>query len=138
MNYINRLLGATGVFPLVSSLSLYSLLTYPSIRTRSWLVLTKVSRDLFGVAFVIASAGLSIPLIYRILNSSLRSYDCRRAIMSIIRRFSFVVLSLTKHSYNEYESVQTIVGMAGRPSCSVIIFSVEPMAKVMSMPATIP
>jgi hypothetical protein len=36
---------------------------------------------------------------------SLRSYNCRSAIISIIRRFSCVLPSLTKHSYNEYESV---------------------------------
>jgi hypothetical protein len=60
-------------------------------------VLTKFSKALFGVAFIIASVGLSSPLIYRILNNSLRLYNYQIAIISIIRRFSFLVLSLTKH-----------------------------------------
>jgi hypothetical protein len=57
--------------------------------------------------------------------------------MSIIRRFSLVVPSLTKHLYNEKELVQTIVGIAGNSSCSVIILSVKLIAKLMSVPATI-
>jgi hypothetical protein len=56
--------------------------------------------------------------------------------MSIIRRFSLVVPSLTKHLYNKKELVQTIVGIAGNLSCSVIILSVELIAKLMSVPAT--
>jgi hypothetical protein len=56
--------------------------------------------------------------------------------MSIIRRFSLVVSSLTKHSYNEKESVQTIVSISGNLSCSVIILSVELIAKLMSVFAT--
>jgi hypothetical protein len=56
--------------------------------------------------------------------------------MSIIRRFSLVVLSFTKHLYNEKESVQTIVGIFGNLSCFVIILSVELIAKLMSVPAT--
>ena len=56
--------------------------------------------------------------------------------MSIIRRFSLVVPSLTKHLYKEKESVQIIVGILGTPSRSVIILSVELIAKAMSAPAT--
>jgi hypothetical protein len=56
--------------------------------------------------------------------------------MLIIRRFSLVVPSLTKHLYNKKELVQTIVGIAGNSSCSVIILSVELMVKLMSVSAT--
>jgi hypothetical protein len=59
------------------------------------------------------------------------------AIILIIRRFFFVVLSLTKYSYSKYKSVQIIVGITSRPSYSVIIFSVELIANVISIPAII-
>jgi hypothetical protein len=73
----------------------YPLLTHPSTRTRRLFVSTEVSRALLALALVLASAGLSWSLIHRISKSSLRSYDCRRAMMSIMRRFSLVVPSLT-------------------------------------------
>jgi hypothetical protein len=56
--------------------------------------------------------------------------------MLIIRRFSLVVLSLTKHSYNKKELVQTIVGISDNLSCFVIILSVKLIAKLMSVSAT--
>jgi hypothetical protein len=56
--------------------------------------------------------------------------------MSIIRRFSLVVPSLTKHLYNKKESVQTIIGIADNSSCSVIILSVKLIAKLMSVLTT--
>ncbi|KAF1937412.1 hypothetical protein EJ02DRAFT_307257, partial [Clathrospora elynae] len=52
--------------------------------------------------------------------------------MSIIRRFSFVVPSFTRHSYKEYESVHTMSGMDGKPRRSVIILRVVNMAIAMS------
>lgn len=58
----------------------------------------KPSNALFGVPFVKASARLSLPSIQRISPTSRRSYDSRIAMMSIIRRFCFVVPSLTSHS----------------------------------------
>jgi hypothetical protein len=92
------------------------LCTYPSTCTPSWLVLISFLRALFEVNFVIVSARLSFLLIYRISVISFCLYDCRSAIILIIRRFSYVILSLTKHSYNEYESVQTTIGVCGNPS----------------------
>jgi hypothetical protein len=56
--------------------------------------------------------------------------------MLIIRRFSLVVLSLTKYLYNKKESVQTIVGIVSNSSCSVIILSVKLITKLMSVFAT--
>jgi hypothetical protein len=37
-----------------------------------------------------------------------RSYDCRRFIMFIMKRFFCVVSSLTRQSYNDFESMQNI------------------------------
>jgi hypothetical protein len=58
--------------------------------------------------------------------------------ISIIKRFSFVVPSLTKHSYSKYKSVQIIIRITSRLSCSVIIFSIEPIANIISTPVIIP
>jgi hypothetical protein len=88
-----------------SVLSTSFLCTYPSTCTPSWLVLISFLRALFGVDFVIVSAELFFPSIYWIFVIFLRLYNCRSAMISIIRRFSCVVLSLTKHSYNKYKSV---------------------------------
>ncbi|KAF1972741.1 hypothetical protein BU23DRAFT_466937 [Bimuria novae-zelandiae CBS 107.79] len=44
--------------------------------------------------------------------------------MSIIRRFSLVVLSFTRHSYREYESVQITKGTIGRLRRSIIIYKI--------------
>ncbi|KAF1357477.1 hypothetical protein EJ07DRAFT_41166, partial [Lizonia empirigonia] len=58
--------------------------------------------------------------------------------ISIISRFSAVVPSLTRHSYNEYESVHTISGIGGRPRRPVIILRVVRIAIAMSTPLTMP
>jgi hypothetical protein len=60
--------------------------------------------------FVIASARFDSPLIHFTFAISLRSYACRRHIISIIKRFSCVVPNLTKHSYNNLEFVQKTKG----------------------------
>jgi hypothetical protein len=110
---------------LTSSVLLTSFLcTYPFTRTLSWLVLISFLRALFKVDFVIVLTGLSFLLIYWISMISLRLYNCRSAIISIIRRFSCVIPSLTKHLYNEYKSVQTTIRVCGNPSCLVIILIV--------------
>jgi hypothetical protein len=46
---------------------------------------------------VIESAGFESPVIQMISAISRCSYDCRIAIISIIRRFLYVVPSFTKH-----------------------------------------
>jgi hypothetical protein len=56
--------------------------------------------------------------------------------MSIIRRFSLVVLSLIKHLYNKKKLIQTIVSIVGNLSCFVIILSVKLITKLMSILAT--
>jgi hypothetical protein len=59
--------------------------------------------------FVIASIEFVSSSIHRIFVISLRSYDWRRHIKSIINRFSDVVSSLTRQSYNDLESVNSII-----------------------------
>jgi hypothetical protein len=44
--------------------------------------------------------------------------------MSIIKRFSFIVPSLTKHLYNKYKLVQTTIRVYRNPSCLLIILIV--------------
>ncbi|KAF1978696.1 hypothetical protein BU23DRAFT_449945 [Bimuria novae-zelandiae CBS 107.79] len=56
--------------------------------------------------------------------------------MSIIRRFSFVVPSLTRHLYSEYKSVHTTSGIDGRPRRSVIILSIIKIATAILTPLT--
>jgi hypothetical protein len=41
--------------------------------------------------------------------------------MLIIRRFSSVIPSLTKHLYSKYKSVQTTIEVCENPSCLLII-----------------
>ena len=55
--------------------------------------------------FVIASVGFNSPLIHLTFAISLRLYTQQRHIISIISRFSCIVLSLTKHLYNDFEFV---------------------------------
>ncbi|KAF1965555.1 hypothetical protein BU23DRAFT_489231 [Bimuria novae-zelandiae CBS 107.79] len=44
--------------------------------------------------------------------------------MLIIRRFSLVILSFTRYSYREYESVQITKGTIGRLRRSIIIYRI--------------
>jgi hypothetical protein len=57
--------------------------------------------------------------------------------MSIIRRFSSVVLSLTKHLYSEYKSVQTTIGVYKNPSYLLIILIIILIAIAILTPFTI-
>jgi hypothetical protein len=51
--------------------------------------------------------------------------------MLIIRRFSFVVLSLTKYLYNKYKSVQITIRVCENPSCLLIILIIVLIAIVI-------
>ena len=83
-----------------------------------------VSNTEFRFNFIIALVGLSYLLIYLISNSSRRSYIYRRAIISIIRRFSFIKPSLTRYSYSKYKSVYTIIRIGDRFSYLVTFLSI--------------
>jgi len=59
--------------------------------------------------FVIALAGFDSLVIHTISVISRLSYDCRIAMMSIIRRFLYVVPSFTRHLYKENELMQIVI-----------------------------
>jgi hypothetical protein len=59
----------------------------------------------FVFDFVIAFTRFELPLIYLTFVISLRLYAYRRHIMSIISRFSYIVLNLTRHSYSNLEFI---------------------------------
>ena len=115
-----------------------SLSTYASTLTSSVFVETSRSIAEFGVFFVQASAGLSLPLIHRTSVISLFSYDSRRDIMSIISLFSLVVPSLTRQSYRDFESEHIITGICGMLSVRTICWRVVLSAIALSNPLTIP
>src|SRR5277367_846825 len=75
--------------------------TQPLIRIVSLFIDMRVSNALLGDAFVMASAGLSAPLIHLISPISQFLYDCLRLIILIISLFSVVVPSLIRHLYRE-------------------------------------
>ena len=58
-----------------------------------------------------ASAGFDSPSIHLISIISRRLYACQRLITSIMRRFSCVVPSRIRQSYNDFESVHRVSGM---------------------------
>ena len=72
--------------------------TYAAAYISSLLVLMIRSKAVLQECFVIESAGFDSPVIHIISAISRLSYDCLIAIMSIIRRFLYVVPSLTRHS----------------------------------------
>ena len=60
--------------------------------------------------FVIALAGLVSPVIHFTSAISLRLYNYRKYSTLIIRRFSYIVLSLIRQLYSDFELVQVISG----------------------------
>jgi hypothetical protein len=61
-----------------------------------------------ALLLIMKSIELLISCIHFIFVIFRRSYDCRRFITFIIKRFFCVVSSLTKQSYNDFESMQNI------------------------------
>jgi len=88
----------------------------------------------FVFDFVIASAGFELPLIHLTSAISLRSYACRRHIMSIINRFSCVVPSFTRQSYNNLESVQRTSGKSIPSILSIVNLTKAPISKPWAIP----
>jgi hypothetical protein len=64
-----------------------------------------------ALLLIIKSIKLLISCIHFIFVIFRRSYDCRRFIMFIMKRFFCVVSSLTKQSYNDFELMQYIKDM---------------------------
>ena len=73
-----------------------------------------------GLFLVMTSAGLLLPSIHLISAILRLSYNWHKHIKSTMSLFSYVVPSLTKQSYNDFESVQSI---NGRGLCNCSIFS---------------
>ena len=92
---------------------------------------------MFSDAFVIALVGLLTLSIYRISISSYCLYDSRITIISIIRRFSLVVLSLIIYLYSDSKSVYTTIGKSLILSCWVTILIVVEKEISISTLATI-
>ena len=65
----------------------------------------------YAFPFVIASAGFDSLLIYLISIISRRLYTCQRLIISIIRRFSYIVPSYIRQLYNDFKSVYKVSGI---------------------------
>ncbi len=57
--------------------------------------------------------------------------------MLIINRFSFVILSLTRHLYKEYESVYIIISIASSSSYSITFTIIKLIVYAKLAPATI-
>jgi hypothetical protein len=117
-------------------LSTFFLCTHPFTCTPSWLVLISFLKALFRVNFVIILARLFFLLIYWISVIFLCLYNCRSAIILIIRRFFYVILSLTKYLYNKYKLVQTTIKVYKNLSCLVIILIIMLIIIVISIPLT--
>jgi hypothetical protein len=83
--------------------------------------------------FVIASAGFDSPLIHLTFAISLRLYAWQRHIISIMRRFSCVVPNLTKHSYNNLESVQRTRGKSILRTLSIVDFAKALISKLYAI-----
>lgn len=87
--------------------------------------------------FVIELAGLSCLSIYLMSARSPRSYASLKAMISIMRCFSLVVLSLMRHSYSERESIQAIIGIDRSLRRSIILLIVPLSAIIISTLYTI-
>ena len=96
------------------------------------LVLIRSCNAPYGLALVIASAGLLFPSIHLISMISLCLYDCLRYITLTIKRFSWVFPSFTKQLYRDFESVQMIIGSgsSGKVEADKSEIEVDELSKV--------
>ena len=92
--------------------SIFCLSTHPSRSSSRRFVSTSFCNASYSLSFVIASAGFLSPLIHRISVISRRSYNCFRHRRSIINLCSWVVPSLTRHSYRDLESIHMVRGIS--------------------------
>jgi hypothetical protein len=83
--------------------------------------------------FVKILVRLISPVIYFISAISLYLYNCRKHNILIIRRFFCVILSLTRQSYSDFESVQNISSKLILRILSIVALIVP----VISKPSTI-
>lgn len=99
-----------------------------------WFVSIKVFNAEKGLTLVMKSTGLWCPWIYFISVILYYLYDWHKLITSIISHFSWVILSLTRQLYNNFESIHRISGIAN----TSIFFKITEITISMSNPCTIP
>jgi hypothetical protein len=99
--------------------------------TSNYMVFVSIRRlrAFVGFDFVMESAGFDSPLIHLTSAISRYSYAWRRYIISIIRCFSRVVPNLTRHLYNDFESVQTTSSSSISSTLSIIDLTEAPISK---------
>ena len=111
--------------------------TYSFIRIYTIFTLIILFRLLFRFLFINISTRLLAPSIYYILQSLYFLYNYYSNIILIIKRFSLVVLSLTKYLQSEYKSIQIIILIFSKLSLSIIIFNIRLIVYTISTPKTI-
>ncbi len=96
---------------LLDAYLLISLLIERSIHSMMFMLIVLMSINVFKIVnvllLIMKSIELLISCIHLIFVIFRRSYDCRKLMTSIMRRFSWVVSSLTRQSYNDFESVHS-------------------------------
>jgi hypothetical protein len=83
-----------------------------SIHSLMFILIVLISINVFKIEdallLIIKSIELLISCIHFIFVIFRRSYDCRKLMTFIIKRFFCVVSSFIKQSYNDFESIQSI------------------------------
>jgi hypothetical protein len=120
--------------PLPRSVHPYSRSTHSSTSSCIVFVSIRRLRAFVGFNFVIESAGFDSLLIHLTSAISCYSYAWRRHITSIMSRFSCVVPSFTRHSYKDFEFIQTTSGR----SISRALSTVDLTAALISKPCAMP
>jgi hypothetical protein len=109
------------VFPV---LIIYPYPRFTHSSTSNYIIFVSTSRlkafEDFEFDFVIASTKFDSPLIYFTFTISLHLYACQKHIISIIRRFSYIIPNLTKHLYNNLKFIQRIKGKLILKTLSII------------------
>ena len=102
------------IYPLIE---MFIYFTHPIACRLIQFILMSYIKAIKGLSFIIESVGLAFLLIYltSIIYFYLQAYQ--RHIISIIRRFSWVVSSCIRQLYKDFESVQSI---SGRLTCKIL------------------
>ena len=103
--------------------------THSEVVRLTLFVSINVFKAVMALVFVMESAGLLSSFIHLTSVIFRRSYDWRRLMISIISRFLLVVPSLTRHLYNDFESVQMTIGTSYWRTWKSVAFNTTPMSK---------
>jgi hypothetical protein len=86
-----------------------------SIHSLMFMLIVLISINVFRIVnallLIMKSIELLMSCIHFIFVISRRSYDCRKLMTSIMRRFFWVVSNLTRQSYSDFESVHSTKDM---------------------------